>query len=197
MVRKHWLTLLENVFPMLPSCDVSDIYNRTLNHVWGTNSFLKMPSLRVYLREFWICQFWWRSSWRTCGSYTSVDFDARLQALRLRWDTRELKCFENHINHSPLFYNWFTHHIADVCRNHTLRSLREDVGLGCPPVPFRTNDSESINSVLKDCVGFKKQKWAVFNNIIKESVNQQQKEFEKAIIWYRCDFFGPRMWTKG
>ena len=48
-------------------------------------------------------------------SYISEDFDVCLQALQLRWDTRELKCFENHKSYSPMFYNWFTHHIADVC----------------------------------------------------------------------------------
>ena len=109
-------------------------------------------------------------------SYTSEEFDVRLQALQFKWDSRELKCFASHKSHSPLFYMWFTKHIADICRNHTLRSLREDVGLGCPPMAFRTNNSESINAILKDCVGFKKQKWAVFNNIIKTAVNKQQQK---------------------
>ena len=85
-------------------------------------------------------------------------------------------------NHLPLFFTWFSNHIADTCRHHTLRSLREDVGLGSPPVAFRTNDSESINAVLKECVGFKKQKWAIFNDTIKVAVTKQQQEFEKAII---------------
>ena len=115
-------------------------------------------------------------------SYTSEEFDVCLQALQVKWDNRELKCFVSHKSHSPLFYSWFTKHIADIFRNHTLRSLREDVGLGCPPMAFRTNDSESINAILKDCVGFKKQKWAVFNSIIKTAVNKQQQEFEKVII---------------
>ena len=47
---------------------------------------------------------------------------------------------------------------------------------------FRTNDSESINAMLKDCVGFKKQNWAVFNSTIKTAVNKQQQEFEKEIV---------------
>ena len=115
-------------------------------------------------------------------SYTSEEFDVRLQALQFKWDSRELECFASPKSHSPLFYMWFSKHIADVCRNHTLRSLREDVGLGCPPMAFHTNDSESINAILKDCVGFKKQKWAIFNNMIKTAVNKQQQEFEKAIV---------------
>ena len=60
--------------------------------------------------------------------------------------------------------------------------MREDVGLGSPPIAFRTNDNESMNAMLKDCVCFKKQKWAIFNSIIKTAVNKQQQEFEKAII---------------
>ena len=53
---------------------------------------------------------------------------------------------------------------------------------------FCTNDSESINAILKDCVGFKKQKWAVLNSIIKTvNKHQQQQEFEKAIV-------GPRQY---
>ena len=72
-------------------------------------------------------------------------------------------------NHLPMFFTWFSNQIADVCCHHT---LREDVGLGSPPVTFRTNDSESINAVLKECVGFKRQKWAIFNNTIKVAVTK-------------------------
>jgi len=90
-------------------------------------------------------------------SYTSEDFDVHLQALEAQWNDRELQCFSNHKNHSPMFFTWFSNQIADVCRHHTLRSLRKDVGLGSPPVAFHTNDSESINAVLKECVGFKRQ----------------------------------------
>ena len=75
------------------------------------------------------------------NSYSSDEFDASLEALQIKWDNRELECFASHKNHSPMFYLWFTKHIADICRNHTLRFLREDVGLGCPPIAFRTNDN--------------------------------------------------------
>ena len=46
---------------------------------------------------------------------------------------------------------------------------------------FCTNDSESINAILKECVGYKKRKWAVFNDITK-TVENQQREFEKSIV---------------
>ena len=71
-------------------------------------------------------------------SYMSDEFDASLEALQVKWDNRELKCFASHKSHSPMLHLWFTKHIADTCRNHTLRYLREDVGLGSPPIAFCT-----------------------------------------------------------
>lgn len=62
--------------------------------------------------------------------------------------------------------------------------LREDIGLGSPPKAFYTNNSESINALLKECTGYKKQQWALFNDKMKEAVLLQQREIEKAIIGY-------------
>ena len=56
------------------------------------------------------------------------------------------------------------------------------MGLGSPPKAYYTNGSESINAVLKERVDYKKQQWAVFNQKMKETVEQQQQEVEKAII---------------
>ena len=78
-----------------------------------------------------------------------------------------------------MFFTRFINQITDACHHHT---SREDVGLGSPPVAFCTNDSESINAVIKECIGFKRQKWAIFNDTIKVAVTKQQQEFEKAII---------------
>ena len=50
------------------------------------------------------------------------------------------------------------------------------------PAPFYTNDSESINSLLKDSLGYKKHQWGLFNNKIKQLVKQQQQEVEKVLI---------------
>ena len=115
-------------------------------------------------------------------SYTAEDFDQHLADIQPTWDCREAEAFSNLKDYSPVFHTWFTTNVADIYRNHTLRSLREDVGLGCPPMSYRTNDSESINAILKECVGYKKQKWAIFNEIIKKAVENQQREFEKSLV---------------
>jgi len=65
-----------------------------------------------------------------------------------------------------------------------LRSLREDLGLGSPPKDFYTNNSESINALLKECTGYKKQQWATFNDKMKGAIKQQKREVEKVIIGY-------------
>ena len=62
--------------------------------------------------------------------------------------------------------------------------MREDVGLGSPSSAYYTNDSESINALLKESLGYKKHQWGVFNEKVKRIVKQQQKEMEKAIIGY-------------
>ena len=56
------------------------------------------------------------------------------------------------------FIRWgfMTEHKADDFRHCTLRSLREDIELGSPPSAFRTNDSESIDALLKELLGYKK-----------------------------------------
>jgi len=49
--------------------------------------------------------------------------------------------------------------------------------------PLKAN-SKSINALLKECTGYKKQQWALFNDKIKDAVQQQQSEMEKAMIGY-------------
>ena len=64
----------------------------------------------------------------------------------------------------------------------TLRSLREEIGLGSPPTPFYTNDSESINAAIKEKVNYQKSEWPQFNAKMKEFVDNQTREAEETII---------------
>ena len=63
-----------------------------------------------------------------------------------------------------------------------LRSVRQECGLGCPPEPFITNSSESVNAVLKRKVNYKKSELPDFIDRIKETIDEQQREVERAII---------------
>ena len=111
-------------------------------------------------------------------------FNTTLESLKDRWNNLESAAFSDRKSHKPAFYNWFVKWKAEDFRHCTLRSLREDIGLGSPPKVFYTNDSESVNAMLKECLGYKKHQWASFNSKIKEMVKQQQQEVEKAIIGY-------------
>ena len=66
----------------------------------------------------------------------------------------------------------------------TLRPLREDIGLGSPPTPYYTNDSESINAAIKEKVNYWKSEWPQFNAKMKELVDSLVQEAEKAITGF-------------
>ena len=53
------------------------------------------------------------------------------------------------------FIRWFLSNKLPVIRDTMLKPVREECGLGCPPQPFTTNASESINAILKRKVDYK------------------------------------------
>ena len=80
------------------------------------------------------------------------------------------------------FIKWFKLNKSLVVRDHMLRPIREECGLGCPPQPFTTNASESVNAILKNKVNFKKTELPLFIENVKDLVKEQRKEIERAII---------------
>ena len=124
----------------------------------------------------------------SCDTQT---FDAQLVALKDKWDHLEKQAFSDRKLHDPKFHMWFSHFKAEDFRQCTLRPLREDIGLGCPPKAFYTNDSVSINALLKQSLGYKKHQWGVFNSKVKHLVEQQQCEVEKAVIGYGVSQLKP------
>ena len=125
----------------------------------------------------------------TDGSYHEGLVDCRdIQSfntsLKPKWDHQEQNSFQDRKSHEVNFNAWFTKCKADDFRYCTLRSLREDIGLGSPPLAYYTIDSESINALLKESLGYKKHQWGVFNEKVKRIVKQQQREVKKAIIGY-------------
>lgn len=105
--------------------------------------------------------FGWRDS---CGNYHEglVDsdnissFDTSLLSLKSKCVQLEQDDFQDRIFHKNAFHDWFTKYKADDFCHSTLRSLREDISLGFPPSAFQTNDSELINALLKESLGYKK-----------------------------------------
>lgn len=117
-------------------------------------------------------------------SVDAISFDTSLATLESKWNQMEQDAFHDRKSHKPNFHAWFSRYKADEFRDCTLRSLREELGLGSPPTAFYTNNSESINAFLKESLGYKKHQWGIFNEKVKKIVQQQQREMEKAIIGY-------------
>ena len=85
----------------------------------------------------------------------SIDgFNTALLDLKNKWNQIEQDDFQDK-THKVGFHDWFTKFKADDFRSSTLRPLRERIGLGSPPSSFHTNDSESINVLLKESLGYK------------------------------------------
>lgn len=69
----------------------------------------------------------------------SIVFDASLTSLKERWDEIEIEAFSDRKSHKPQFHQWFAKWKSEDFRNCTLRNLREDIGLGSPPIPTIMN----------------------------------------------------------
>jgi len=103
------------------------------------------------------------------------EFQQKLLMLKERWGQ-----FEDQDGQD--FYEWFCEHKASVIEETMLKQIREDAGLGCPPDPFTTNASETANFVLKNKVDYKHNQLLEFVEKLKQVVDDQEKEIEKAVL---------------
>ena len=76
------------------------------------------------------------------------EFENKLDALLCKWKKDEDK--------DDKFFDWFLKNKVNVIKNSMLQPIREEAGLGSPPVSFYTNASETINSVTKAKVQYKR-----------------------------------------
>ena len=104
-------------------------------------------------------------------------FTAQLHSLKDVWNNRERACTKE----DPVFYDWFLEHCKDVIKESMLLSVRRAAGLGNPPSPYYTNSVESMNSLLKLRTNFKKQEITSFISKLKELVDDQFAEVDRAV----------------
>ena len=81
-----------------------------------------------------------------------------------------------------VFINGFVSTKQLSSRRRCLGPVREDAGLGCPPQPFTTNASETTNFILKNKVDYKPSQLLDFVDKLKQVIDDQEKEIEKAVI---------------
>lgn len=106
------------------------------------------------------------------------DFQRKLDDVILSWQNCSIPSSAN----MGSFVQWFITNKSHVIRDSMLKPIREECGLGCPPEPFTTNASESINAMLKRKLDYKQSELPAFIDKVKELVNEQQKELERAVI---------------
>lgn len=73
------------------------------------------------------------------------ELESKLASLEKKWNDLE-KSFHS----PPQFYEWFQEHGLDMIADCIIWPLREQVGLGSPPVPYYTNDISRVkDNILK------------------------------------------------
>ena len=90
-------------------------------------------------------------------SVSEQDIGDKLMHLDKRWkQLQEMHHIENSI------YEWFVHYKVPIIKATMIKNIREEACLGVPPEPFTTNASETINSVIKSHVEYKKSQLTEF-----------------------------------
>ena len=80
------------------------------------------------------------------------------------------------------FYDWFCQYKVSIVQEIMLKFVREEAGLGCPPQPFTTNASETTNFILKNKLDYKSHQLLEFVEKLKQLIDDQEKEIEKAVV---------------
>ena len=81
-------------------------------------------------------------------SVSEEKFDRKVATVGAKWN--EIESSSSQV--SPGLHSWFVRYKAE---STMLKPVREQAGLGCPPEQFTTNQSEAINGVIKNQVGYK------------------------------------------
>ena len=105
------------------------------------------------------------------------DFELKLDVLQKRWADIEVRH-----NTKQGFFSWFLKNKVEIMKNTMLKNIRQDAGLGSPPQVFTTNASETTNSIIKAHVSHKPSELMDFVQHLKDIVDEQEHEVERAII---------------
>ena len=106
------------------------------------------------------------------------EYENGLQSLIRKWKALDA----NEDGPVCSFTGWFVQYKNAAVKEGLLRPNRQRAGLGDPPSQFTTNASESVNALLKNKMDYKKHELPVFLDKLKEVIDEQERELERAII---------------
>lgn len=134
---------------------------------------------------------------------SSEEFDEQLLQLETTWNERENVAVKKCL---PEFHAWFTRYQASNMKSKMLKPLRKKVGLGDPPVHYTNNANESENAKIKSKVDYKRSELSVFCHKMKELVDSQTRNIERAFTMDSGPFIvapdyadkkdNPQKWVK-
>ena len=133
--------------------------------------------IKLFLNDIFGLQ---QGSHLICGlvdSDSSEEFDEQLSNLADTWNEREMTAVTKSV---PEFHTWFIKYQVSNMKSKMLKPLRKRIGLGDPPVPYTNNANESENAKIKSKVNYKKSELSVFCQKMKELVDEQTRNIERA-----------------
>ncbi len=129
------------------------------------------------LDDIFGCQHGGTFSEGLVDSSSEEEFYHKLEVLEERWNN-----IEKTYHAKPGFYNWFVRNKATKMTQTMIKPVREEANLGSPPDPFTTNASETVNSIVKSFVSFKPSQLVELTDKLKEVIDEQGHEVERAVI---------------
>lgn len=102
------------------------------------------------------------------------DFDSSLVTPKPKWDQMESLAFKDEKSHKVYMLSYLVHYLQSrqISLLHLAFAERRDwAWISSSPI-FYTNDSESLNSLLKESLGYKKHQWGHFNDKVKQVIEQ-------------------------
>ena len=82
----------------------------------------------------------------------------------------------------PGCFDWFMRYIATIMIRTMIKPVREEAALGSPPTPFTTNASESVSSIVKSHVSYRRSQVMELTDKLKEVIDEQEHEVDRAAI---------------
>ena len=106
-------------------------------------------------------------------------FNKAVAKIENQWNNFEIGCLGK--NHKPQFHTWFCRHKVEDIIQCVLPNVRAKAGLYATS-KFTTNNSESLNHVIKQEVEWQENKLPVLIDHLLNIVEQHENELQRAVI---------------
>ena len=135
---------------------------------------------KEYLYDIFGCQLGSHYQKGLIDSASTSCFLDSLQKSKAKWNNLESSCFGH--GHCPHFFDWFVKYKSDDMAMCMLPDVKAQAGIYGVGKMFTTNNSESLNHVIKQEVDWKESKLPTLINHLKKIADEHQELVTKTII---------------